>query len=112
MVLTFDFCLKDEILPINRDKSRFRFPLTLRYGTGRMTVLTFFVAMKKKFICLLSVAVNQSVEVILWISGGMGKKDRQVPLSVNILEMLRNYYLRFLPKKYVFEEHQSAHATP
>jgi len=37
------------------------------------------------------------------IRGGKGMKDRMVPLSVNILEILRNYYLRIKPKEYLFE---------
>jgi len=32
-----------------------------------------------------------------------GKKDRIVPLSSKILEMLRHYYSSFKPKKYLFE---------
>ncbi|MBU6158889.1 MAG: tyrosine-type recombinase/integrase [Bacteroidetes bacterium] len=39
-----------------------------------------------------------SKRMMIMIRGGKGMKDRQVPLSVNILEMLRNYYLRYRPK--------------
>jgi site-specific recombinase XerD len=52
------------------------------------------------------------LKMMIIIRSGKGMKDRCVPLSANILEMLRNYYLRFVPKRYVFEEHQSALATP
>ncbi|MFN9115243.1 MAG: tyrosine-type recombinase/integrase [Bacteroidota bacterium] len=44
-----------------------------------------------------------SKRMMIVIHGGKGMKDRQVPLSANILEMLRNYYLRYRPKEYVFE---------
>jgi integrase/recombinase XerD len=44
-----------------------------------------------------------SKRMMIMIRGGKGMKDRWVPLSVNILEMLRNYYLRYRPKEYVFE---------
>jgi integrase/recombinase XerD len=44
-----------------------------------------------------------SKRMMITVRAGKGMKDRQVPLSVNILEMLRNYYLRYKPKEYVFE---------
>ncbi|MBU3715293.1 MAG: integrase, partial [Ferruginibacter sp.] len=44
-----------------------------------------------------------SKRMMIIIRGGKGMKDRWVPLSPNILEMLRNYYLRFKPNKYIFE---------
>ena len=44
-----------------------------------------------------------SKRMMILIRGGKGMKDRWVPLSANILEMLRNYYLRYRPVKYIFE---------
>ena len=37
------------------------------------------------------------------VKNSKGKKDRIVPLSPKILEMLREYYLGFKPKNYLFE---------
>lgn len=37
------------------------------------------------------------------ISSGKGKKDRYVVLPESILEQLRNYYLEYKPREYVFE---------
>lgn len=40
---------------------------------------------------------------ILIIKQGKGKKDRIVPLSQKILELLREYYISYKPKKWLFE---------
>jgi len=44
-----------------------------------------------------------SKQMMIMIRSGKGMRDRQVPLSVNILEMMRKYYLQYRPKQYVFE---------
>jgi integrase/recombinase XerD len=44
-----------------------------------------------------------SKRMMIIIRGGKGMKDRLVPLSKNILEILRKYYLRYKPKEYLFE---------
>lgn len=40
---------------------------------------------------------------IVFIKNAKGKKDRIVPLSPKILEMLRDYYKVYKPKEYLFE---------
>jgi len=40
---------------------------------------------------------------ILIILNSKGKKDRIVPISENIIEMLRNYYKMYKPKEWLFE---------
>lgn len=40
---------------------------------------------------------------LLIIKGAKGNKDRIVPLSIKIIEMLRTYYKTFKPKTYLFE---------
>ena len=42
---------------------------------------------------------------IVLIKNAKGKKDRIVPLSPKILEMLRDYYRSYKPKIYLFEGH-------
>jgi integrase/recombinase XerD len=39
----------------------------------------------------------------IFVRGGKGKKDRQTVLSEKILQQLRNYYLQYKPKEYLFE---------
>jgi site-specific recombinase XerD len=45
----------------------------------------------------------RSRESLIYIRGGKGKKDRRVPLSNKLLDMLRNYYKTYRPMKYLFE---------
>jgi integrase/recombinase XerD len=44
---------------------------------------------------------------IVLLKNSKGKKDRIVPLSSKILEMLRNYYLFYKPKIYLFEGNEA-----
>jgi len=40
---------------------------------------------------------------LIMIRQAKGKKDRMVPISDKILELLREYYLQYRPKKFLFE---------
>lgn len=40
----------------------------------------------------------------IFIQNGKGKKDRYVGLSAKILELLEEYYLKYRPKAYLFED--------
>ena len=44
-----------------------------------------------------------SKRMLIWIRSGKGAKDRVVPLSPHILQMLREYYLAYKPADYLFE---------
>lgn len=44
-----------------------------------------------------------SKRMILHVHEGKGKKDRLVPLSVKLLETLRDYFRQYKPKEYLFE---------
>ncbi|MBU3677192.1 MAG: integrase, partial [Chitinophagaceae bacterium] len=44
---------------------------------------------------------------IIVIRQAKGKKDRIVPLSTKILEMLRVYFVAYRPKEYLFEGQES-----
>ena len=45
----------------------------------------------------------RSTESLIYIRNGKGKKDRRVPLSAKLLEILRAYYKSYQPRIYVFE---------
>lgn len=54
---------------------------------------------------LLNMRINDvdSARMFITIKEAKGKKDRIVPLSETVLELLRKYYLEHKPKEYLFE---------
>lgn len=40
--------------------------------------------------------------MLITIRQAKGRKDRIIPLSENILKLLRDYYIQFKPKEYLF----------
>ena len=51
----------------------------------------------------LKISDINSTDKTIFIKNGKGKKDRYVILSEKILLMLRSYYLKYRPNKYLFE---------
>lgn len=51
----------------------------------------------------LKLADIDSSRMVIHIKAAKGNKDRIVPLSENLLKMLRNYYKEYSPKKYLYE---------
>jgi integrase/recombinase XerD len=68
-----------------------------------MLSLIYSAGLRRGELLNIMLADINSKRMMITIRAGKGMKDRQVPLSANILEMLRNYYLRYKPKEYVFE---------
>ena len=48
-----------------------------------------------------------SHRMTIMVKGGKGVKDRLVPLSHNLLSILREYYKKYKPKQYLFEGQNS-----
>lgn len=67
--------------------------LTLAYSTG----------LRVSELLSLSVQDIDSKRMLIHVVNGKGKKDRYVPLSDNVLTLLRLYYKEFKPKGYLFE---------
>lgn len=44
-----------------------------------------------------------SKRLMLHLKNAKGKKDRYVPLSLKILDLIRSYYIAYKPKNYLFE---------
>ena len=68
-----------------------------------MLSLIYACGLRRSELLNLELTDVQSDRKILLIRQSKGKKDRIVPLSEKILEMLRSYYLEYRPKKWLFE---------
>src|SRR3954469_18896940 len=54
---------------------------------------------------IINLKVNDidSKRMMIHIKAAKGKKDRMVPLSKKLLEVLREYYKQYTPKEFLFE---------
>jgi len=64
--------------------------------------LSFSTGMRVSEVLNLKIQDVDSKRMIIHIHNGKGKKDRIVPLSDNILKLLRDYWKSFKPKEYLF----------
>ena len=64
--------------------------------------LTFSVGLRVSEIINLKIKDIDSKRMIIHIKNAKGRKDRIVPLSQTILDLLRLYYLEYKPKEYLF----------
>lgn len=69
--------------------------------------LGYSVGLRVSEVINLKIEDIDSKRMIINIKQAKGKKDRIVPLSKNILELLRNYYKEFKPKEYLFNGQKS-----
>jgi len=63
--------------------------------------LTFSVGLRVSEIINLKIEDIDSKRMIIHIKNAKGRKDRLVPLSQNVLELLRKYYLEYKPVEYM-----------
>ncbi len=67
--------------------------ISLAYSTG----------MRVSEVCNLKIKDVDSKRMLISIIQAKGRKDRIVPLSPKILDLLREYYKEYKPKEYLFE---------
>lgn len=75
--------------------------ISLAYSTG----------MRVSEVLSLKISDIDSKRMVIHIVNGKGKKDRIVPLSKNILELLRKYWLKDRPNEYMFNGQSSLKYT-
>lgn len=88
-IIEKDFLL-DRISKIENKKHKAI--ISLAYSTG----------MRVSEVCNLKISDIDSKRMIITIRQSKGRKDRVVALSEKILEILRNYFLEYKPKEYLF----------
>jgi len=64
--------------------------------------LTYSTGMRVSEILNLKIRDIDSKRMIIFIKNAKGRKDRIVPLSSKILELLRDYFIKCRPKEYLF----------
>jgi integrase/recombinase XerD len=69
--------------------------------------LTYSTGMRVSELINLRITDIDSKRMIINICNGKGRKDRIVPLSENMLKLLREYYLKYKPKEYLFNGQNS-----
>ncbi len=69
--------------------------------------LTYSVGLRVSEVINLKIEDIDSKRMIIHIKNAKGRKDRIVPLSQNVLELLRNYFIQYRPKDYLFNGQNS-----
>lgn len=68
-----------------------------------MLSLIYSAGLRRSELLHLKVQDIDSKRMLVYVRNAKGRKDRVVPLSQTLLPMLREYYLKHKPKKYLFE---------
>ncbi len=69
--------------------------------------LTYSVGLRVSEVINLKIEDIDSKRMIIHIKNAKGRKDRIVPLSQTVLELLRNYFKEYKPKEYLFNGQNS-----
>lgn len=64
--------------------------------------LTYSVGLRVSEVVNMKISDIDSARMIIHIKNAKGRKDRIVPLSPSVLELLRNYFREYKPKDYLF----------
>lgn len=65
-------------------------------------MLAYSTGMRVSEVCNLLISDIDSARMVITIRQSKGNKDRIVPLSVNVLSLLRLYFKEYKPKEYLF----------
>ena len=74
-----------------------------------MMSLIYSAGLRRSELLNMRVSDIDSKRMQLLIRKSKGGKDRIAPLSTTVLELLREYYLQYRPKQYLFEGQDGAH---
>jgi integrase/recombinase XerD len=93
--------LLPNILSKEEVKSIISAPINLKHRT--MLCLIYACGLRRSELLNLKITRVDSKRKLLIISQSKGRKDRVIPLSTKILDMLREYYNLYKPKEFLFE---------
>jgi integrase/recombinase XerD len=89
------------VLSKNEVKSILETPTNLKHRA--MLSLIYACGLRRSELLNLTLKDILSDRGLLFIRQSKGKKDRVVPISIKLIEMLRDYYKAFKPKTWLFE---------
>ena len=89
------------VLSKNEVKSILEAPTNLKHRA--MLSLIYAFGLRRSELLNLTLKDILSDRNLLFIRQSKGKKDRVVPISIKLIEMLRDYYKAFKPKTWLFE---------
>jgi integrase/recombinase XerD len=89
------------VLSKNEVKSILEAPINLKHRA--MLSLIYACGLRRSELLNLTLKDILSDRNLLFIRQSKGKKDRVVPISIKLIEMLRDYYKAFKPKTWLFE---------
>lgn len=64
--------------------------------------LAFSTGLRVSEVCNLKIEDVDSKRMLILVKNGKGRKDRFVPLSITVLNLLRRYFQEYNPKEYLF----------
>lgn len=82
------------------------------YKHKTMLSLIYSAGLRRSEALHLRLADIDSTRMLIYIRNAKGHRDRQVPLSQVVLEMLRKYYEEYRPKEWLFEGQGGQQYTP
>jgi len=77
-----------------------------------LLTITYSVGLRVSEVVNLKIEDIDPKRMIIHIKNAKGRKDRVVPLSQNVLELLRKYFTQYKPKEYLFNGQTSLKYSP
>ena len=74
--------------------------------------LGFSVGMRVSEVINLKISDIDSKRMLIKVNQGKGKKDRYLPLTENVLSLLREYFQKYRPKEFLFNGQNSIKYSP
>jgi site-specific recombinase XerD len=98
------YAKKEKKLPVVIDSNHILEALSKIENLKHKTLLSlaFSVGLRVSEIVNLRIEDIDSKRMIIHIKNAKGRKDRLVPLSLKVLELLRNYWQQYKPKEFLF----------
>jgi site-specific recombinase XerD len=107
--VSFKRSKSEKKLPVVIDGEYIKEQLSKIENLKHKTILTitYSVGLRVSEVINLKIEDIDSKRMVIYIKNAKGRKDRIVPLSQTVLELLRNYFIQYKPKEYLFNGQNS-----